>query len=33
VSHDGNRMDLRWEWRQGDGDWLPLCDRTANHVR
>jgi len=33
VSADGNRMDLRWEWRQGDGDWLPLCDRTANHVR
>ena len=30
VSPDGNRMDLRWEWRQGDGDWLPLCDRTAN---
>ncbi|HEY8794313.1 MAG TPA: DUF1579 family protein [Gemmatimonadaceae bacterium] len=33
VSADGNRMDLRWEWRQGDGEWLPLCDRTANRVR
>ena len=33
VSPDGNRMELRWEWRQGDGDWLPLCDRTANRVR
>jgi len=33
MSNDGNRMDLRWEWRQGEGEWLPLCDRTANRVR
>lgn len=33
VSADGNRMDLHWESRQGDGEWMPLCDRTANRVR
>jgi hypothetical protein len=33
LSVDGNRMELRWEWRRGDGEWLPLCDRTANRVR
>ena len=33
LSGDGNRMELRWEWRAGEGDWLPLCDRTANRVR
>ena len=33
LSGDGNRMELRWEWREGDGEWLPLCDRTANRVR
>jgi hypothetical protein len=33
LSGDGNRMELRWEWRQREGAWLPLCDRTANRVR
>lgn len=33
FSGDTNRMDVKWEWRQGDGEWLPLCDRTANRVR
>jgi hypothetical protein len=33
ISGDGNRMDVRWEWRHGDDDWLPLCDRIANRVR
>lgn len=33
VSNDGNRMELHWEWRKDGGDWLPLCDRTANRVR
>jgi Protein of unknown function (DUF1579) len=33
ISGDGNRMELKWEWRQGEGEWLPLCDRTANRVR
>jgi hypothetical protein len=33
ISGDGNRMDVRWEWRHGDDEWLPLCDRIANRVR
>lgn len=33
FSSDGNRMVVSWEWRQGDSEWLPLCDRTANRVR
>lgn len=30
---DGDRLDVRWEWRNGGEAWLPLCDRIATRVR
>jgi hypothetical protein len=30
VGGDGNSMTFKWESRQGDGGWLPLCDRMPD---
>ena len=32
LGDDGDRMTLRWEWRNSGSDWLPLCDRVATRV-
>ena len=28
---DGRNQEISWEWRP-DGEWLPLCDRTARRI-
>lgn len=30
--NSSNLLTLKWEWRNGNSDWLPLCDRTATRV-
>ncbi len=32
VVEGGKRMNFNWEWRQGEGRWLPLCERVAQRV-
>jgi hypothetical protein len=32
VADGGDSMTFNWEWRSGDSDWLPLCDRTAERI-
>ena len=33
LNDDGERMTLRWEWRNGGSDRLPRCDRVATRVK
>jgi len=32
VRGGGNQMTVKWEWRIGGSDWLPLCDRMATRL-
>lgn len=32
VHADGNEMNYKWEWKNGDSAWLPLCDRIARRL-
>lgn len=27
-----SQLTFNWEWRNGGGDWLPLCDRVATRI-
>lgn len=27
-----NSLTLKWEWRNGNTNWLPLCDRIATRI-
>jgi len=30
--NDKDTITFNWEWRNGDNDWLPLCDRVARRI-